>query len=166
MSAAEEAIQTGRNEEVLLVMPITPKEAPFLVGVKGRNISLIRKCSGMLITVKDNMVYMKRQRTSCKPELATRMVLSACCGGILRWFVTQASTSEGYPFDKIHSFELLAQGHHCTLRLLRARCGHMCLMLIPDMSPDEASMRTHLAEGRKALLEALAPAAVVHAAEI
>ena len=145
-------------------MTVTPKEAPFLVGMKGRNISLIRKCSGMILSIKGDTVSMTKQRPSSKPALAVRMVLSACCGGILRWFVTQAATQEGYPFDKIHSFEELAQSHKCTLRLLRARSGHMCLMLIPDMpaeplatDADQAIFREHLAAARVALLEALAP---------
>jgi len=145
----------------LAIMDITPKEAPFLVGMKGRNISLIRKCSGMVLHIRGNTVFMSKQRASSKPDLAVRMVLSACCGGILRWFVTQAATNTGYPLEKIHSYELLAQAQCCTLKLLRARSGHMCLMLIPDL-PDAATVddmngfRERLAEARKQLLEAFA----------
>ena len=149
----------------LAFMKVSPKEAPFLVGMKGRNISLIRKCTGMVLTIKDETVTMTKQRPSAKPALAVRMVLSACCGGILRWFVTQAATAEGYPLDKIHSFEQIALKHKCILRLLRARNGHMCLMLIPDLpatplatDADQALFRDHLAEARKELLLALLPA--------
>ena len=143
-------------------MTISAKEGPFLVGMKGRNISLIRKCSGMILSIKGDTVSMSRQRPSSRPEMAARMVLSACCGGILRWFVTQAATTTGYPFDKIYTFEMLAQKHNCTLKLLRARCGHMCLMLIPEMPAapiatlaDQLRFRAHIADARKELLEAL-----------
>jgi hypothetical protein len=132
------------------LMDITATEAPFLVGLKGRNISLIRKASGMLIHIRDNAVYTTKLRPASKPDLASRMVLSACCGGILRWFVTQAATQNGYPIDQVAALEAIAQTHHCELKLLRARCGHMCLMLIPT-----GDSREHIAEARKALLEVL-----------
>ena len=139
------------------VIEIELSEAPFLVGVKGRNIALIRKCSGMLISISGTSVVLKRQRPSSKPDLAVRMILSACHGGILRWFVTAAATHEGYPFDRIHELELLAQSYGCSLRLLRARCGHMCLMLVPL---DALLPRENLVAGRLALLAALAPTVV------
>ena len=160
---ARNILQTGGE---IPIMSITPTEAPFLVGMKGRNISLIRKCSGMVITIKNEMVFMTKQRSSgYKPDLAVCMVLSACSGGILRWFVTQKATNTGYPFEKIYTFEMIAQAHSCTLKLLRARCGHMCLMLIPDMpidnllpTPHNLTMfRDHLTAARNELLEALVP---------
>jgi hypothetical protein len=138
------------DDDETKIQDITPTEAPFLVGMKGRNISLIRKCSGMLITIRDNVVYMKPQRPTAKPELAQRMVASACSGGILRWFVTQTATQSGYPLEKVDGLETLAQSYQCTLKLLRARCGHMCLMLIPDTVAEH-----RLAEARVALLAAL-----------
>ena len=150
----------------LAFMKITPLEAPFVVGIKGRNISLIRKCSGMILSIKGDTISMTKQRPSSKPSLAVRMVLSACCGGILKWFVTQAATQDGYPPDKSKAYEALARSHRCTLRLLRARCGHMCLMLVPDMpatplllldAEQLALSRAHITAARVALLEALPP---------
>ena len=140
------------------LMDITATEAPFLVGLKGRNISLIRKCSGMLIHIRENAVYTTKLRSSSNPGLASRMVLSACCGGILRWFVTQAATQNGYPPDQAATLEGLAQTHHCDIKLLRARCGHMCLMLIP--TADDPGNREYLASARKALLEVLPSAKI------
>ena len=153
-------IQTGGE---IPFMTITPVQAPFLVGMKGRNISLIRKCSGMIITIKGDTVFMAKQRSSgYKPDLAVKMVLSACTGGILRWFVTQKATTDGYPFDKIYAFELLAQSQKCTLKLLRARSGHMCLMLIPELpehptAEDYVAFKEHIGKARVLLMEALAP---------
>ncbi len=102
------------------VIEIELSEAPFLVGVKGRNIALIRKCSGMLISISGTSVVLKRQRPSSKPDLAVRMILSACHGGILRWFVTAAATHEGHPFDRIHELELLAQSSEASESAMRA----------------------------------------------
>jgi hypothetical protein len=161
---ATKALQSG-TEFALMKIPL--EQAPFLVGVKGRNIALIRKCTGMLITIRGDTVHMSKQRSAgYKPDLAVRMILSACAGGILRWFVTQKATAEGYPFEKIYTYELVAQKHACELRLLRARCGHMCLMLLPllpstaDPLPTPSDMdlfRSRIAAARVDMLEALAP---------
>lgn len=145
------------RQEMEHVIEISLSDAPFLVGVKGRNIALIRKWSGMHISISGTSVVLTRQKPTSKPDLAVRMILSACNGGILRWFVTAAATHAGYPFDRVHELQLLAQSHQCSLKLLRARCGHMCLMLIPDetlCSPEK------LAAARVALLDALAPTVV------
>ena len=134
-----------------LLVHITSAEAPFLVGMKGRNVSLIRKCTGVLITIQENAVYVTNQRASSNPDLAARMVMSACCGGILRWFVTQSATASGYPAERAKEMEALALEHHCAIKLLRARSGHMCLMLIPD----DPLARDSVAQARVALLDAL-----------
>jgi len=109
-------------------------EAPFLVGVKGRNISIIRKYTGVSINIRDNVVYVTPQRQRSDVELARRMSISACCGGVLRWFVTPAATKKGFPEHCEAELRALAYKHQCALELLRSRRGHMCLMLIPDPS--------------------------------
>jgi hypothetical protein len=139
------------------VIEIALSDAPFLVGVKGRNIALIRKWSGMHISINGTNVVLTRQKPTSNPDLATRMILSACNGGILRWFVTATATHEGYPFDRVHELQLLAQTHQCALKLLRARCGHMCLMLVPD---DALMAPVQMAAARSELLAALAPTVV------
>lgn len=137
-------------------------EAPFLVGVKGRNISLIRKFSGMAIYIKNNTVSMIPQRPNASVEMAWRMVLSACFGGILRWFDTPNATKKGYPDDRIDEFEALASNHDASIDLLRSKRGHMCLMLIPQLSvkdrPTDAeidAVKIKIATARSCLLDAL-----------
>jgi len=148
------------------LFPLLNNEAPFLVGVKGRNISLIRKYSGMGIYIKSDMVSMTYQRGRATPELAWRMVLSACYGGILRWFETPIATKKGYPEEKKADLEALAMKYSCSLDLLRSKRGHMCLMLIPQLNIGEdyrpdihdfEDMKGKVKEAREALLIALEP---------
>ncbi len=141
-------------------------EAPFLVGVKGRNISLIRKFSGMAIYVKSDVVSMIPQRPNFSVEMAWRMVLSACFGGILRWFDTPNATKKGYPDDRVDELETLAAKYDASIDLLRSKRGHMCLMLIPQLSvkdrPTDAeidAVKLKISAARQSLLEALQPSA-------
>ena len=154
--------------EEIIMFSLLNGEAPFLVGVKGRNISLIRKFSGMAIFIKNDVVSMIPQRSSADPDLAWRMVLSACYGGILRWFDTPNATKKGYPDDKTGVFEALASSYDASIDLLRSKRGHMCLMLIPVMSivgkpttSDIATVKAKLLEARHTLLEALQPGPAV-----
>jgi hypothetical protein len=136
-------------------------EAPFLVGVKGRNISLIRKFSGMAIYIRDDKVSMVPQRFNANTDLAQRMVLSACYGGILRWFDTPAATKRGYPEERISEMEKLAGTFDMCIDLLRSKRGHMCLMLIPQPADNIMlsieTVKAKISAARIALLEALSP---------
>jgi hypothetical protein len=118
--------------DAISMFSISSTEAPFLVGVKGRNISLIRKYSGMLITINNGVVYMSPSRKTYDIELAWKLVLSACYGGILRWFENPYATKKGYPPDRYEELNNLAASHQFDLMLLRSRKGHMCLVLIPQ----------------------------------
>lgn len=142
-------------------------QAPFLVGVKGRNISLIRKFSGMAIYIKNDVVSMIPQRSNANPGLAWRMVLSACYGGILRWFDTPNATKKGYPADKVDYCEKLAAAREMTIDLLRSKRGHMCLMLVPQVAFGErptdqqiADIKDGMQAARQELLSALQPSSL------
>ena len=149
--------------EEIPIFTLVNWEAPFLVGVKGRNISLIRKFSGMAIYIRENHVSMVPQRFNANADLAQRMVLSACYGGILRWFDTPGATKRGYPDDKVTAFEELAGSFDMSIDLLRSKRGHMCLMLIPQPMENNDIMdhidivKAKISEARVALLEALSP---------
>ena len=126
---------------------LTNNESPFLIGVRGRNISLIRKYTHMLITIDNYVVHMQPIRPNHDFELAWRMVFSASYGGILRWFETPQATKRGYPKERSEELEALAAGLDFSLDLLRSRRGHMCLMLIPQFkiaSMDHALNDTEL----------------------
>jgi len=132
MEKEEENIKEHKKHpDAIAMFSITSNEAPFLVGVKGRNISLIRKFTGMLITVDNYVIYMTPSRKNYDIELAWKMVLSACFGGILRWFENPYATKKGYPSERVDEFSKLADSLEFTLNLLRSRKGHMCLMLTP-----------------------------------
>lgn len=132
----------GSKNEMVSLFSIEKTDAPFLVGVRGRNISIIRKFTGMLISISDDVVKMIPSRPhNTNPELAWRMVLSACYGGILRWFETPFATSKGYPNNKVDELQSIAASYNCTLDLLRSRRGHMCLMLIPILTMQSSEVR-------------------------
>lgn len=124
--------QQNEQETPIPLFALTNNESPFLIGVRGRNISLIRKYTHMLITIDNYVVHMKPIRENPNFELAWRMVFSASYGGILRWFETPQATKRGYPKERWGELETLAAGLDFSLDLLRSRRGHMCLMLIPQ----------------------------------
>jgi len=144
---------------------LSNNETPFLIGVRGRNISLIRKYTHMLITIENYVVYMSPIRPNHDIQLAWRMVFSASFGGILRWFETPQATKRGYPKERTEEFEKLAQDMNFSLDLLRSRRGHMCLMLIPqiqlesctdDMSDTQINdWKVKISEARTIMLQAL-----------
>jgi len=112
---------------------IENSEISYLIGVKGRNISLIRKYTDMLITVQNNTVHYVPMKKNPDVLLAWKMVLSACHGGILRWFETPYATKKGYPSERVTELQNLANSMNFSLDLLRSRKGHMCLMLLPNI---------------------------------
>jgi len=160
-----DAIDDDNDKQEYNLFPLLHGEAPFLVGVKGRNISLIRKFSGMAIYIKGEQVSMVRQRPNASHEMAWRMVLSACYGGILRWFDNPNATKRGYPDESVEYLESIAAKYSLSIDLLRSKRGHMCLMLIPQLSVKSVNDRPtddqiqefkiKLQEARGLLLEAL-----------
>ena len=121
--------------EIKLFETSTQMEALFLMGIGGRNVSLIRKHTGVAIYIRDGgsvwMMAPSRWPANAKPQKAWAMVLSACCGGILRWFATPAATQKWYS-GGAPEIKAMAERNGCALELLRSRTGHMCLMLVPN----------------------------------
>lgn len=116
-----------------IMFEIHSQELPYLIGSKGRNISLIRKFTGIMISIENNLVHMLPVKKNANVDLCWKMVLSACYGGILRWFETPYATKKGYPEDKIDEYQAMAKKLDMSLDLLRSRRGHMCLMLTPNI---------------------------------
>lgn len=121
------------TQEPVPMFEIANSEISYLIGVKGRNISLIRKYTEMLITIQNNVVHYVPMRKNTDYLLAWKMVLSACYGGILRWFETPYATKKGYPAERVTELQNLANSMNFSLDLLRSRKGHMCLMLVPNI---------------------------------
>ena len=119
----------------------------------------------MAIYIKGEQVSMVRQRPNASHEMAWRMVLSACYGGILRWFDNPNATKRGYPDESVEYLESIAAKYSLSIDLLRSKRGHMCLMLIPQLSVKSVNDRPtddqiqefkiKLQEARVLLLEAL-----------
>ena len=101
---------------------------------QGRTIKLIQRHTGMMLKVSGALLNMSECQYTTKHlvSLATKMALSANAGGVLRWFVTPAATTQGYKPELREELEQLALRHGCKLELLRSKVGHMCLMLIPE----------------------------------
>ncbi len=135
--------------EIRLFETSSKSEALFLMGIGGRNVSLIRKHTNVAIYIRDgSTVSMHAKWPNSDPQRAWCMVLSACCGGILRWFTTPAATDKWYSQRSATEQAGIAASHGCTLELLRSRIGHMCLMLVPHSAllfdgsekPDDAAV--------------------------
>jgi hypothetical protein len=127
------SIPLKSTQEPVPMFEIANSEISYLIGVKGRNISLIRKYTEMLITIQNNIVHYVPMRKNTDVLLAWKMVLSACYGGILRWFETPYATKKGYPAERVTELQNLANSMNFSLDLLRSRKGHMCLMLVPNI---------------------------------
>jgi hypothetical protein len=123
------------SDEIKLFETSNQMEALFLMGIGGRNVSLIRKHTGIAIYIRDGggvwMMDRNRWPANAKPQKAWGMVLSACCGGILRWFATPAATQKWYSHLSAPVLKAAAERSGCALELLRSRTGHMCLILVP-----------------------------------
>jgi hypothetical protein len=156
------------EEQRLLFETRSKSEALFLMGIGGRNVSLIRKHTNVAIYIRDGgAVWMHPKKKGCDTQKAWCMVLSACCGGILRWFVSPTATQEWYAKYSAAAQAAIAERHGCAIELLRSRVGHTCLMLVPHSAllfdrcqcgcatPDEAAIsavRAMLPVAREELL--------------
>ena len=153
-------------------------EGAFVVGAGGRNTALVRHLTGTTLLVLGDHVYgaspakapakaQAKAPTKAPPKAvgAKTMALSMAAGGVLRWFVTPQATAHGFPPERQEALRALAATHGCALELLRARRGHMCLLLLAaaataeggegDNNDEEDAIRARVRGAREALLAAL-----------
>ena len=149
-------------------------EGAFVVGAGGRNTALVRHLTGTTLLVLGDHVYgaspakaPAKAPTKAPPKAvgAKTMALSMAAGGVLRWFVTPQATAHGFPPERQEALRALAATHGCALELLRARRGHMCLLLLAaaataeggegDNNDEEDAIRARVRGAREALLAAL-----------
>ena len=143
-------------EEACLLFHV-PKEAmSILVGARGRNICLVGKHSGVLVhSNREGEVRLLPRNANSNLALAQRMIRSIVCGGILRWFTHPSSTDRYYPASVRAQLQALVadltQGT-CTLQLLRAHSGHLCLFVMPSVPEADRTVEAHIADARPKLL--------------
>ena len=152
-----EAVEKEEEVRTLLFTMESPTEAAFLIGTKGRNVALIRKHSSLTVRIEGMDVWaVGTPQQQQHVLLACRMALSACVGGVLRWFVTPQATRAGYPETMVPLFQRTAAAYRCDVAALRSHKGHMCVLLLPQLqkSLEEVSeFRTqHLPGAREAML--------------
>ena len=146
-----------------------PTEAAFLIGAKGRNVALIRKHTGFSVRIQGMDVWLTAPKGSSSAAdrderrlLACRMALSACTGGVLRWFVTPQSTRDGFSDALRPLLERTAAAHRCDVRALRSHKGHVCVLLLPQLASlvdVEVFRQQHLPGARDAMLAVMLPVA-------
>ena len=84
--------------------------------------------------------------------LAQRMIKSIVAGGVIRWFTHPSSTNKYYHVSFRSELQDLVASmtkNACSLQLLRAFSGHLCLFVMPEN--DEFDEKD-IAELRPALL--------------
>ena len=145
-----------------------PTEAAFLIGAKGRNVALIRKHTGFSVRIQGMDVWLTTTTTAGgdaadrdeRRLLACRMALSACTGGVLRWFVTPQSTRDGFSDAARPLLERTAAAYRCDVRALRSHKGHVCVLLLPQLASlldVDAFRYNHLPGAREAMLAVMPP---------
>lgn len=154
-AAWQRVSKMAETKEILTTLKIAADRVPFLIGIKGRNVSLIGKHTGTFIKISGERVDIVKRENAQRydPGLAERLVLGICEGGILKWFSNPHATATQYPENIRTVFDDFAlKTFDCRLHLLRARTGHMALVLVPA-TPASAG---NVAVGRVALLQRLA----------
>lgn len=127
------------------MLKIQDFQKKLLIGVKGRNIALVRKHSDMGIFFNEitNEVYMTvnlhNMQNHSKAKNAWQFTLSVCFGGIIKWFENINSVTQKYPISKKETCIQVALKHQCSLDLIKSskNKNHFCLILLPQLNfPD------------------------------
>ena len=134
-----------------------PKEClSILIGTGGRNVCLVVKHSRVFIKSNEEGFVQLYPRHGGNNEsnllLAQRMIKSIVAGGVIRWFTHPSSTNKYYHVSFRSELQDLVASmtkNACSLQLLRAFSGHLCLFVIPEN--DEFDEKD-IAELRPALL--------------
>ena len=129
-------------EESSKTVLVEPENIAVLIGVKGRNISLISRHANVLIAVeKNSQVNFVAKSQKSDLDLAHRMMLSMISGGVLRWFNHPSATNKYYHHgSRVELENFIAENSDCTLELLRAYNGHLCLLIVPTKDAEKETI--------------------------
>jgi polyribonucleotide nucleotidyltransferase len=136
-------------------VPIDPNMISVLIGAKGRNISLICRYASLYASIEDNStVVFTRRNDASELNMAHRMMVSMISGGVLRWFSHPAATNKYYhPSVREELQNMVSATSQCTLELLRARNGHLCLLILATPAADLQHVEEQIRALRPAVLE-------------
>ena len=128
---------------------IIPKDSlGVLIGLGGRNICLIAKYAHVLVQATDwGNVQILSKGDHSEPLLAKQMITSIISGGVIRWFTHPSNTQRYYPLSvraELQALTCTMTKNHCTLQLLRAHSGHLCLFVMPISDAFEPSLMKEL----------------------
>ena len=138
-------------------VPIDPQSISILIGARGRNISLICKFARVFMSIEDNHTVTFTPRKNALEnslELAHRMMISMISGGVLRWFNHPAATNKYFhPSVRDELEKMVTATSECSLDLLRARNGHLCLLVLPNADANLEHVEEQIRNLRPTLLE-------------
>jgi hypothetical protein len=137
------------------VVHVEPENIAVLIGVKGRNISLISRHANVLIAVeKNSQVNFVPKSQKSDLDLAHRMMLSMISGGVLRWFNHPSATNKYYhQGSRVELENYISENSDCTLELLRAYNGHLCLIIVPKKDAEKETISETIRKLRPVALE-------------
>ena len=138
-------VVTKKDDDVVVVTRILSSKVSvqipmetraILIGTGGRNVSLIGKYAQAFVQCNDQgeVTLVPRSKNS-DLELGKRMIQTVVAGGVLRWFTHPGTTNKYYHVSARAQLQELASTltkNTCTLQLLRAHKGHLCLFLMPS----------------------------------
>jgi hypothetical protein len=138
-------------------VPIDPQSISILIGARGRNISLICKFARVFMSIEDDHFVTFTPRKNAHDnslELAHRMMISMISGGVLRWFNHPAATNKYFhPSVRNELENMVTATSQCSLDLLRARNGHLCLLVLANADANLEYVEEQIRNLRPMLLE-------------
>lgn len=146
---------TNKPEVKTLEIDIDPSLISILIGTKGRNISLLCKNACVASSIEGNSkVVFSTKSAKSDLELAHNMMISMVSGGVVRWFGHPDATNKYYHHSVRDELEnLVSATSECTLELLRAHNGHLCLMMVPVRQANKDFVVEQIRNLRPILLE-------------
>ncbi len=136
---------------------IDPALISILIGTRGRNISLIGKTTSVFLRIEANTkVVLVTKNAKSDIDLAHRMMIAMISGGVIRWFSHPDATNKYYhPSVRSDLEKLVSATSECTLELLRAHNGHLCLLVVPTKEANKQFVGDQIQNLRPILLEKL-----------
>jgi hypothetical protein len=156
---SEDSTLTDNNKTI----PVDPQYISVLIGFKGRNISLISRHASVFAAIENNcQINFVSKSEKSDHDLAHRMMISMVSGGVLRWFNHPSATNKYYNNTARAVLEqVVSDNSDCTLELLRAYNGHLCLIVVAKKDADKEKVGEQIKNIRAELLEKI----ILHACD-